>query len=171
MAQGEKTVTFVDPAQRPDLLHRLAAAGMDIAGATNQGHLEIRDWDETYLRAGRFDPDAMLALVEAVLAAGQAQGYPRTRLIAEMEWAAGDQQTSDDLIDYEARLHTLLTSYADVVVCTYDLARFGADAIIDVMRTHPIVIIGGILQLNPFFTPPSKFLRERRPRRRGAAPD
>jgi hypothetical protein len=33
------------------------------------------------------------------------------------------------------------------------------------MRTHPMVVIGGILQQNPFFVPPEEFLRERRERR------
>jgi hypothetical protein len=33
------------------------------------------------------------------------------------------------------------------------------------MRTHPMVIIGGILQHNPFFVPPEEFLREFRHRR------
>jgi hypothetical protein len=28
------------------------------------------------------------------------------------------------------------------------------------MRTHPMIIIGGILQENPFFVPPDEFLRE-----------
>ena len=30
----------------------------------------------------------------------------------------------------------------------------------DIMRTHPMVIIGGILQENPFFVPPDEFLAE-----------
>ena len=30
----------------------------------------------------------------------------------------------------------------------------------DVMRTHPMVIVGGLLQANPFFVPPDEFLRE-----------
>jgi hypothetical protein len=53
----------------------------------------------------------------------------------------------------------------DAVICTYYLAKFGGDAVIDIIRTHPMVIIGGILQQNPFFTPPADFLREFRERR------
>lgn len=34
----------------------------------------------------------------------------------------------------------------------------------DIMRTHPMVIIGGILQENPFFVPPAEMLRELRGR-------
>jgi hypothetical protein len=35
----------------------------------------------------------------------------------------------------------------------------------DVMRTHPMVIIGGLLQANPFFVPPDEFLAELRQRK------
>lgn len=34
----------------------------------------------------------------------------------------------------------------------------------DIMRTHPMVIIGGLLQENPFFVPPDEMLREIRAR-------
>lgn len=37
----------------------------------------------------------------------------------------------------------------------------------DIMRTHPMVIIGGILQENPFFVPPDEMLRELRKRDSG----
>lgn len=30
----------------------------------------------------------------------------------------------------------------------------------DIMRTHPVVIIGGLLQENPFFVPPDQMLSE-----------
>jgi len=35
------------------------------------------------------------------------------------------------------------------------------------MRTHPMIVIGGMLQENPFFVPPDEFLRELRERRLG----
>jgi hypothetical protein len=46
------------------------------------------------------------------------------------------------------------------VVCAYDLTKFRGDVVVDVMRTHPMIIVGGILQENPFFTPPEEFLRQ-----------
>jgi hypothetical protein len=33
------------------------------------------------------------------------------------------------------------------------------------MRTHPMIIISGTLQENPFFVPPDEFLRELHERR------
>lgn len=46
----------------------------------------------------------------------------------------------------------------------HDLRRFRGDIVVDVMRTHPLIIIGGILQENPFFVPPDEFLEQLRER-------
>ena len=32
----------------------------------------------------------------------------------------------------------------------------------DILRTHPMAVIAGVLQENPFFVPPDEFLRELR---------
>jgi hypothetical protein len=37
----------------------------------------------------------------------------------------------------------------------------------DILRTHPMVIVGGVLRENPFFVPPDEFLRELRQRAGG----
>ena len=38
---------------------------------------------------------------------------------------------------------------------------------VDIMRTHPMIIIGGVLQENPFFVPPDEFLHELQERAKG----
>ena len=62
-------------------------------------------------------------------------------------------------------LIVVLPKYDDPVICTYDLSKFGSSVAMDIMRTHPAVIIGGVLQENPFFVPPDQFLLEIRERR------
>jgi hypothetical protein len=44
------------------------------------------------------------------------------------------------------------------------LAKFSAAIVMDVLRTHPQVIVGGILRENPFYVPPEEFLRDLRDR-------
>ena len=39
----------------------------------------------------------------------------------------------------------------------------------DILRTHPMVLVGGILRDNPFFVPPDEMLRELRQRKSQAA--
>ena len=62
----------------------------------------------------------------------------------------------------------MVPKYDDPVICAYDLSKFSASVVIDIMRTHPVVIIGEVLQENPFFVPPDQFLLEIRERRRSA---
>jgi hypothetical protein len=163
---GERAFHIVDPELREDHLKRLAEAGIDVQQGMDTGQLEVRPWQDAYLRGGRFDQDAMLALIEEVLKSGAAAGYPLTRLLAHMEWALLDKPGVDDLVEYETRLNHILPNYADPVVCTYDLSKFGSSVAMDIMRTHPVVIIGGVLQENPFFVSPDEFLLEIRERRR-----
>jgi hypothetical protein len=54
--------------------------------------------------------------------------------------------------------------YDDVVCYTYSLSRISASIMMDAIRVHPAVIIGGILQEDPFYVPPEEFLRELRAR-------
>ena len=51
------------------------------------------------------------------------------------------------------------------VICAYDIAQFTGDTIIDVMRTHPHFIVGGVRQETPFFISPDEFIKELRKRR------
>ena len=39
------------------------------------------------------------------------------------------------------------------------------------MRTHPLVILAGVLQDNPFFVPPDQYLRELRMVRQAESSD
>jgi len=82
-----------------------------------------------------------------------------------MDWAVKDRSYIDDLVEFESRVNDVWQRHDDAVICTYQLAKFGGETVIDIMRTHPMIIIGGILQQNPFFVPPEEFLREVRQRR------
>jgi hypothetical protein len=166
--RGDKAFHLVNPDLWEDHFKRLAEAGIDVAQAMGTGQLELRRWQDTYLRGDRFDQNMMLALIEEVLQSGAASDYPLTRFVANMEWALLDKPGVDDLVEYETRLNYVLPKYDDPVICTYDLSKFGASVVMDLMRTHPVVIIGGVMQENPFFVPPDQFLLELRERRRSA---
>jgi hypothetical protein len=155
---GDKLFQVVDSSHREERLNRLAA----IADPKKhmEGQIEVRAWEQAYLREGKFDQDAMLALIQEALESGKKEGFGLTRLWANMEWALTDKPGVEDIVEYEARLNYLLPKYDDVVVCTYDLSKFSAGTVMDILRTHPMVIIGEVLQENPFYVPPDEFLKE-----------
>jgi hypothetical protein len=62
-------------------------------------------------------------------------------------------------------LNHVLPDYHDPVICTYDVSRFDASLVMDILHTHPMVLIGGMLQENPFYVPPDEMLAELQVRR------
>lgn len=157
---GERLFQVVDKAHLGERRQRLAAGGVNVEQAERKGQLELRSWENAYLRGNRFDQDSMLELIQAVLKEGRTRGFSMTRLWANMEWALNDLPGVHDIVEYETRLNKFLPNYNDVVVCTYDLNKFSAPVVMDIMRTHPQVIVGGVLQENPFYVPPDEFLSE-----------
>jgi DcmR-like sensory protein len=162
LEQGEKALHITAPDLRDDHLARLRAAGLPVDAALRAGQLEVLGWDQAYLRDARFDPFAMVDRVENLISTAQGAGYPRTRLIGHMEWALEDHPGVEHLLEYEARVNEVVERRRQPAVCVYDLKRFSGATVVDVLRTHPLVLIGGVLHENPFFVEPDKFLQQLR---------
>jgi hypothetical protein len=162
--RGEKVFHIVRPGHRPERMRRLEEDGISPAAAQRPHQVEIQTWDDAHVRGGRFDQEAMMALLEETLRGAKADGFGKTRLWADMEWALGEFPGVEELVEYEARVNYVLPRYDDLVVCAYDVTKFGASVVVDILRTHPLVILGGILHDNPFFVPPDELLRELRAR-------
>jgi AcrR family transcriptional regulator len=146
LEQGDRAFHIVDPALRDAHLERLGEAGIDVAKATASNQLEVRTWNEAYLRGGTFDPDAQLALIRQVLAEGPGLGYPITRVIGSVEWAVDSPDVLPDLLAYERAVGDLVRDRPDVLVCTYDLSRHSARLIADVLGVHTVAVVGGVVR-------------------------
>jgi hypothetical protein len=168
--RGERGFHIVDPTRIEDHRKHLMSSGIPVDALERDGRLEVRAWHDAYLRKDRFDTESMLALIEEVLKDGASRGTPLTRLVANMEWALLEKPGVEALVEYETRLNKVLPKYEDPVICTYDLSKFGAGVVMDILRTHPVAIIGGLVHENPFFVPPDELLREIRERRSSARP-
>jgi len=162
---GDKAVHVVNPGQRRDHLQRLAAVGIDPTAAQQSGQFELRTNTETYLRHGHFDPDRMLEVFEQLASGNAKGGFPLSRIVCRMDWAVEGESHFENVVEFESRVNDVWSRHDDAVICTYHLAKFGGDTVMDILQTHPMVIIRGILWQNPFFVPPEEFLREVRERR------
>jgi hypothetical protein len=166
--QRDKAYHLVDPEQREEHLNWLTEAGIDVRKAMSTGQLEVRQWQDGPLSNVSLDPDTWMPAFEQALQLGPAAGYAHTRFVAHMEWTLGQRWEDADLFEFETRLNYVIPKYQDWVICSYDLIEFGANVVMDALRTHPVVIIGGLFHENPFFVPPDQLLleiRERRERR------
>jgi len=162
LAQGDKIVRMVYPEEREEIRGRLRDEGIDVDVAEKRGQLEVMDWPKMDLVDGRFDQDRALDEIDNILATAHQQGYSRARIFGD--WALQTSVYMEDFITYEARTNTTLSKYGDLILCMYDLSLVGGSAVLSAMRTHPVAIVGGVLQQNPFYVPPEQIMEEIRKR-------
>jgi hypothetical protein len=87
--------------------------------------------------------------------------YSFLRIAGEMTGTISDL-LGDELIEYESELNRFVPHYPQVVFCLYDLDHFSGQQLIDVMRTHPKIVMGGTILENLYYVEPDEFLASRR---------
>jgi MEDS: MEthanogen/methylotroph, DcmR Sensory domain len=161
LKNGDKCICVLDAARPASLLARLADPQANERLA--RGQLELVDFERAYPAGGRFVPDRMVKFWEhSVQAALQGGGYRFFRAAGEMTWALRDLPGLDQLATFESEINRFMPRYPQVYLCVYDIARFSGEQILDVLRTHPKVLLGAMVFDNPYYVEPDQFLALRR---------
>jgi PAS domain S-box-containing protein len=161
LERGEKVIYIADTNTAQTILGYLrqnSGPVLDVEAWLDRGQLLILTHQDAYTRDGVFDPQAMITLLRKEVEQALDEGYPALRVTSEMTWALGDVPGSERLIEYEARLNEFLPSSQCMAICQYDRRRFPARVLLDVLRTHPIAVIGTQVYRNSFYVPPDMLL-------------
>jgi hypothetical protein len=155
VAAGQKCVCFVDSSAA--LLGRLAddLALPDTPGGA-VGRVEFCDADAAYAPGGRFCKDAMLRRLEDSVTGAMGEGYSQVRLLGDMSWVIRNGVDTKTVFAYEAEVNEFCPRYPQFVLCLYDLDHFDGSLVIDVLRTHPKIILNGMFIHNPYYLPPAE---------------
>ena len=159
LRSGDKCVCVLDDGD-PEHLRAALVAEME-AGTSDDGQLDIRISQTTYLSGGGFSTSAMLAFWDAVISGAMKCGYRFSLAVGEMTWALRQMPGVEELFAYESKLNDFLPRYPQVILCLYDLDRFSGEVLVDILKTHPTVLIGGMVLDNPYYVEPAQFLAER----------
>jgi hypothetical protein len=154
---GEKCIAVLDTDDLDDIQQGLSAEFPD----GDRDQLDMRHSRNTYLADGAFATEAMLKFWEDSVGGAVADGFPFARVVGEMTWALSNLPGVDELVSYEAKLNRLLPRFPQVVLCLYELDRFDGEVLVDVLKTHPKVLLGGMLLDNPYYLEPEEFLASR----------
>ncbi len=163
LERGEQCVYIADDNTAQIVLEALQAGGIDTDAAIRSGALAIISKREAYLKQGYFDPDWMIRFLIETTEAAKAAGFSALRATGEMTWALGSDVGVERLIEYEAKLNRFFPQYDALAICQYNRARFSPEIICDVIRTHPLVICGGMVCHNFYYVPPDEFLKPNQP--------
>jgi hypothetical protein len=169
LAQGEQVVTIRDAGvigRHEQRLRELMPHPIDVPIRTNQ--LRIVASEETYLKSGCFQAERMFTMLEDVLREAEGGPFRRVRTCGDMTWALREMTGTDELMEYESRVNTLTAQHDCTLMCVYDVNKFSGRAVMDVLATHPMVVMGDRIYENPYYVEPTDFLRTLV--RRGSAP-
>jgi signal transduction histidine kinase len=158
LARGECCTYIVDEHTAAEMRELLGTGGVDVDAEVERGALVIASQRETYLRGGGFDPQAMIEFLRGSEADALARGYTGLRVTGEMTWALGSETSPHELIEYEALLNRYFPTSRALAICQYNRDRFSPEIVRDVLRTHPLVILGEQVCTNLYYEPPELVL-------------
>lgn len=167
LAQDEQVISIRDSSELGAHQKRLAESGLLTAAAVRSNQLRLLASEETYLQDGHFEVERMYSMIETVLREAAAGPFGRVRTCGDMSWALRELPGTDALMEYEARVNRLTQEHDCTLMCAYDVNRFSGRVLMDVLSTHPLVVMGRSVVENPYYIPPAQFLR--RLLHRGAA--
>ena len=160
LSQGEKVYHIIDSQHFDRHLGSMAEYGINVQKESERGALEVRVWEEAYFQDGYFNPDRMLQILEEVVQSTRKAGFPMMRLMGNMEWANKDVPGVERLVEYEARINHISPRFPDPLICVYDLNQHSARTVMNILRAHPMILVGGVLQENPLYIPPDELLKQ-----------
>jgi hypothetical protein len=98
----------------------------------------------------KFVPDDMLSFWKEAATAADAADSGFARAAGEMPREL-DADSRREFMRYEARLTEFVADLPELILCMYDLRLSGAEILMDVLRTHPLSVVDGVLHDNPYF--------------------
>jgi MEDS: MEthanogen/methylotroph, DcmR Sensory domain len=162
LKEGEKCICFLEIGAERLLRDQLESRTLADLMAR---HLSVLDFTQTYLRDGRFTQEQWFDFLdESLSAAINGEGYPCARAAGEMSWSL--QKTCpgvEELCSYEAKINWFAPRYPQILLCMYDLDQFTGDVVVDVLKTHPKVLLNNMVIENPYYVDPAEFLAQQQP--------
>ncbi len=156
--RGEKCIYIADDGTVGDVREAMQLEGIDVDRAVASNALVLATKEQAYLEHGSFHPDWMFTFWKEATQMAMSEGFSAVRATGETEWVLRGGRGLERWMEYESKLtHTLLESNCSAL-CQYNRRLFPAELILDVIRTHPVVVYGSTVCRNLYYVPPDEFL-------------
>jgi hypothetical protein len=159
---GDRCVLVTDRTDPAPLLHQLGPDA-DTARWLASGQLQLVTTNEQpEPTPSGLGHDQMLGMWRQAVAGSDAtSGSEFLRVGGEVSWW-GSSTSPGQLARYEAELNRHIAKDM-AVLCLYDLSRFSAEAVVDAVMTHPVLLVGERVVDNPWYVHPDDDRRPHRP--------
>jgi hypothetical protein len=150
LASGDKCICVIDGTAPGQIVSALGPGG-EAATLTAGKQLEVIGASEMYLRSGRFSADEVIGVWKAAISDAMYAGQFDAVRVVET-WSRRDVVPDlSELLMLESEVNRLLPLYPQVVMCLYDMDQFGSGALVNLVMTHPRMLMGGMVIENPYY--------------------
>ncbi|MDO5836257.1 MAG: PAS domain S-box protein [Methanobacterium sp.] len=156
LEKNEKVLYIADSHTSDTVLNYLRDDGLEVESYLDSGQLIIQTVNQSYLVRGVFDPDSMINMLSQETEKALQEGYSALRVTGEMSWALKGLTVSERLLEYESKLNEFFLNHKVLAICQYDRRLFESELLLNILLTHPFVIIGTKIYENFYFMPPEK---------------
>ncbi len=104
----------------------------------------------------------MIALLAETQKEALEQGYDGLKVTGEMTWVLEGVRGSEKVIEYESKLNDFFPNSKSTAICQYNENLFSKEILVEVIHTHPRLIIYGNLYENNLFYAPTEYKSVRR---------
>jgi DNA-binding CsgD family transcriptional regulator len=161
MRDGDKCLCLVDDVAPATMKRRVEGDG-----TTSPSHradqLNVDAASSVYLQEGRFSVEHMTSFLATRLSEA-AGDFPLLRAAGEMSWVLPTPIGADDFFVYESAVNDVVADAPAIFMCLYDLQQFSARMLVDVLHTHPQVLLDNSVIDNPHYLTPAEYLASRPP--------
>lgn len=152
--EGDKCLCLIDDAE-PAAVRQQVEAEQNGHAPHPSEQLDVDRTSEVYLESGRFSVDQMVSFLSGRLSRAAESDFPRLRAAGEMSWVLPERGGAEDFFVYESTVNKIIEDEPAVFMCMYDLQRFGVSMLVDVIKTHPRVLLDGMVLENPQYLAPA----------------
>jgi DNA-binding CsgD family transcriptional regulator len=160
LREGDRCLCLIDQVEPQQLRQRLVDVNDD-DHELRTGQLDVDRASTVYLESGRFSAENMAAFLKDTASTAAENEFPHMRVAGEMSWVLPGPPGAEEFFEYESSLNDMDTQIPSVLMCMYDLELFGTSMLVDVLKTHPKVLVGTTVLDNPDFLTQEQYFATR----------
>lgn len=160
LREGDRCLCLVDQVEPQQVRQRLVDE-KDDDHELRTGQLDVERASSVYLESGRFSAESMATFIEDSAETAAENEFSHMRVAGEMSWVLPGPPGAEEFFAYESCLNEVETQIPSVLMCMYDLELFGTSMLVDVLKTHPKVLVGTTVLDNPDFLTQEQYFATR----------
>lgn len=157
LEKNEKCVYVLDKVSKEDMIETLSKE-IDIKNYVKSNKFLFLTKEETYLKEGSFDPDLIIDFFKEMEEKALEEGFLGLRIIVEMTCISSKKHGVDRVLEYEAKLNNYLQTSKSIVLCLYNEKIFEPNLLLDVIYTHPTLLMANKIVENQQNVRPEEYL-------------